>query len=297
MKLLLRCCLATVVALSAAVGAQAQPKNPEKLLIATFDKADTFELFSLDPLPSRIKPKETFHNWKVLGSMSIRDIETRKKLITALLHSIEEAEDSKPGPEFTPKDGIRATTLFGTKVLVVDLVLSFDGTQGELYIGGKKDRTFTLTTEPQAVFDKVLTDEKVPLPPVPKKEDPLPGFPQILYNADFLEVVGHDKRPLLSVVKTEYDKDKKEIVWLLEAQNDLTYEDYIIIRTLWENGTGAAAKPPVVHFFNKDHVSLYTRELKEEGKLRNAKKGDCIRLILDASNGFPEATLMEFRAP
>jgi hypothetical protein len=287
----LKTCLAAIFALSLTVGAHGQ-KAKEPNVKDALQKADLFELYSLDPNPTKVKPKESFHGWKVLGNVTVRDADSRKKLVDAFVKSNLNS-DGKTVGIFAPRHGIRI--YYEGKIY--DFVISFEGLQAELYEGDNKLPSIPLTKAPQLVFDRLLRDEKVPLPPLPKKQDELPGFPKIMYNAELLDVTVRGDKPLLAIVKADYNKDKKEISWLVEVQADITFEDYVAIRNLWENGSSGGGKGPVAYFFNKDQVKLFKRDLKEEGELRNARKGDCIRIILDASDGFPDATSMEIRAP
>ena len=129
---------------------------------------------------------------------------------------------------------------------------------------------------------------------------PLPGFANILYNATCSKCPAWQDKDaaFLKIVKVdEYDKEKKEISWLVEAQSDIAYEDYLAILNAWHNDYNPGAKGPIAHFFGKDHVKLFTRDLKEVGDLRNAKKGDRIRLTLEVGTGFDDATSMEIRRP
>lgn len=274
------------------------------ILKEALEKGDMFELYSLDPNPQKEKPENAFRGWKVLGKTPLKG-DTRKMLLDALVKGVAENKGVAE-PTFHPRHGIRV--VYEGKNY--DVVIDFDSLHGQYFIGDVKERTggFLVTKAPAAAFDKVLKDAKVQLAEAPKTEEekkepvrlpdePLPGFPQIMYNGTVLQVPGRDDKPLLKIVKAEYDKDKKMIVWLVELQADVDYESWINIHHAWQNDEGDLSHGPAAFFFDKDRVQLFVREMKEQGQLRNGKKGDRIRLILDASEGFPEATYMEIRRP
>jgi hypothetical protein len=123
----------------------------------------------------------------------------------------------------------------------------------------------------------------------------LPGFPDIKYDASLLEPRGEDGKPLLKIIRAQYLEDRKLIVWLLELQTDIGFEELRTIDAKWYN-VGASVGP-VALFFDKDRVALYFRELKHDGKLYEGKKGDCIRIVLDGSKGFPVAASMQISRP
>lgn len=284
---------------------QAEPVLPNRvpaILMEALEKGDSFELYSLGP--TKDESKEGFHGWKVLGKTAVKEDQTRKKLVEALNKGALENQGINPTKEFPPRLGIRV--VYEGKPY--DFALNFDSFKTEWFIDGNKTKgAFRVTKSPQAEFEKVLKEAKVALAEPPKTDEkkepvrlpdaPLPGFPEITYNGTVLEVPGRDDKPLLKIVKAEYDKDKKMIVWLVELQNDIDYESWINIHHAWQNDEGDLSHGPAAFFFDKDRVQLYAREMKEQGQLRNGKKGDRIRLILDASEGFPEATFMEIRRP
>ena len=292
-------CFAALAAAALLVGnVRADNALPDKLKEA-LEKSTVFELYSLEPTR---KLGNDFQFWKSLGSVIIADPATLGKISKALETAVEEQKDNAAGA-FVPRHGLRIA--YDGKAY--DIVISFETNQAQAFYLDKRVN-FQLSKTAQPLFDQLLIEAKVPLGQrgrvgIPKEgakkaDDPLPGFPEITYNASALEVVGHDDRQLLKITKVELDKDKKQIVWLVQALVDITYEDYVAIRNAWENGAGPEAnKGPACHFFDSERVSLYTRDLKEEGKLRNAKKGDCIRLILDIGEGFPKAASMEIRQP
>jgi hypothetical protein len=130
------------------------PKSARSIL----EKADRFELFSLDPNAPKLKPGQGFHRWKVLGKTLIKEKKLQETIMSALARGIAE----QPGAIadcFKPRHGIRAVR----RKEHVDLVICFECFQ--VLVLGEKEASKVLTTRsPQPVFDKVLTQAKVPLP-------------------------------------------------------------------------------------------------------------------------------------
>jgi hypothetical protein len=292
---------AGLVLLTSTVQAQL-PNRVPPILMEALEKGKQFELYSLDPA-AKDTSKEGFADLKVLGKTSVKDDETRKKLIEALSKGAQDNQGINPTKEFPPRQGIRVVYEGKT----YDFALNFDSFKTEFYIDGKRQGGFRVTKSPQSVFEKVLKDAKVQTAEAPKPEEkkepvrladaPLPGFPNILYNGTLVEVPGRDDKPLLKIIKADYDKDKKVIVWLVELQTDIEYDSFLNIHKAWQNDEGTLSKGPAAFFFDKDRVQLYMHDLKEQGQLRNGKKGDRIRLLLDVGDGFPDATYMEIRRP
>jgi hypothetical protein len=121
----------------------------------------------------------------------------------------------------------------------------------------------------------------------------LPGFPDITYTASVLEPLGADGKPLLKIVRSDYLEDPKLVVWLLELQTDIGFEEKKLIDMQWI-GVGLS-KGPLAFFFDPDRVAINSFELKVIGKLYEGKQGDRIRMILEAPQGFPGAKSMEVR--
>ena len=131
------------------------------------EKAEKFELISLDPSRSADKPKDTFHGWKVLGRTVVKDAETRKQLVAALRKGIE--ENTRGGDAMTlancfdPRHGVRVTD--GDKS--VELVICFRCYQIQVYVDGFRLQggLMPTTKTQQAVFDQALQRARVPLAP------------------------------------------------------------------------------------------------------------------------------------
>jgi hypothetical protein len=124
---------------------------------AILDKADSFELLSLDPMRDK-EVKDGFHGWKVLGKTEVKDADTRKGLVAALAKG---AADNKGEVArcFNPRHGIRATH----DKKAVDLVICFECLQVRVYPDKGEGEGFLTTAKPQAEFDKVLKAADVPL--------------------------------------------------------------------------------------------------------------------------------------
>jgi hypothetical protein len=158
---MISCFIAVCMALALLPGCvRADNKIPDKVKEA-LDKAESFDLYSLDPTRLKLDevPKDAFHGRKVLGKTTVKDAETRKKLLAALEKGIAENKGEVAGC-FNPRHGIRVTHDGKT----YDLVICFECFSAEVYDGDKKDGSFLVTNSPQPAFNKVLTDAKVPLP-------------------------------------------------------------------------------------------------------------------------------------
>lgn len=144
----------------------AEPRNkiPHELQ-AILKQADQFELLSLNPteLPQDTIPKDSFHDWEVLGQTIVKNAETRKQLIAAFKKGVEENEGIVAAC-FTPRHGFRVT--HGSKT--ADFVICFECLQVHAYIGDQWEKSFLITASPQDLFDSVLKEAKVSLAEKPK---------------------------------------------------------------------------------------------------------------------------------
>jgi hypothetical protein len=125
---------------------------------AALEKADQFELLSLDPDRRQEKPKDDFHGWKVLGRTQVKDADTRKKLVAALKKGVG-ANDGAVANCFNPRHGIRAVHEGKT----IDFAICFECLQVKAYAEEKREGGFLTTGSPQPVFDQVLREAGVPL--------------------------------------------------------------------------------------------------------------------------------------
>jgi hypothetical protein len=126
---------------------------------AALETAGEWELYSLDPKRQTDPPKDAFHGWKVLGKATVKEADTRKKLLAALDKG---AADNKgiAAACFNPRHGIRVKA--GDKT--IDVVVCFECFSASVYTGDERTGSFLTTASPQPALDKVLTDAKVPLP-------------------------------------------------------------------------------------------------------------------------------------
>ena len=150
--------LLALFALSPAARAEDKENKIPDDLQALLEKADQFELLSLSPEEPKEKPKDGFHGWQVLGKTSVKDAETRKKLVAALQKGVAE-NDGTVARCFNPRHGIRVTQDGKT----ADFVICFECYQVKAF-AADKPASFLVTRSPQPAFDAVLTEAKVPLP-------------------------------------------------------------------------------------------------------------------------------------
>ena len=122
------------------------------------DKAETFELYSLDPKPA--KDVNGFHDYKVLGKTLVKDAKVREGIVAALYKGIADTDGTVAGC-FNPRHGIRA----GADGQTADLVICFECLSMQAYLDGKRDGGALTTGGPQTTFDKVLRDAGVPRSP------------------------------------------------------------------------------------------------------------------------------------
>ncbi len=139
--------------------ARADDKPSSKDLKALFEKAETLELFSLDPGADVKEPdvKKGFHGWRILGKTAIKDAKTRKKIVEALYKGLEQS-DGTAALCFNPRHGLRATVDGKT----ADVVICFECLQMQ-FVLGEASMTETTTTTPEKVLNEVLTGAGVPL--------------------------------------------------------------------------------------------------------------------------------------
>src|SRR5262245_44881959 len=115
------CCLALAAALAAPLAAEARDKDnkfPDDVL-KVLEKADSYELLSLDPGVKGVKGG--FHGWKVLGKTTVKDKKVRGQVLAALKKGVADS-DGRVAKCFIPRHGVRAT--HGGKT--VELVICFE---------------------------------------------------------------------------------------------------------------------------------------------------------------------------
>jgi hypothetical protein len=124
------------------------------------EKAEQIVLLSVDPEKPETVPPNDFHGWKVLGKTSITDPEVRRDLMDAFKKGV---DDYKPGPIpacFNPRHGIQAS--YNGKT--VDFIICFQCEQLGSLVNGKDSYGLRTTRSAQPIFNKILTEAKVPLP-------------------------------------------------------------------------------------------------------------------------------------
>lgn len=115
--------------------------------VTILEQADQFELIGLNPSP--LRGGAGFYGHAILEKTEIKDKETRKKLISALMASMRESRGDV-AMCFNPRHGIRATSKGGH----ADLVICFECLQAKLY--GESKGKFLITASPQKLFDEAL---------------------------------------------------------------------------------------------------------------------------------------------
>jgi hypothetical protein len=129
------------------------------------EKPEQFELLSLDPSRfEKRRPKEEFHCWRILGSMTVKDRESQNELVTALKKCVVESKRLVAGC-FNPRHGIRVIQDGKT----YDLVICFECLQVLVYLNEnnlKPDNNFLIRDSSQSaesLLNRVLMKQKIPL--------------------------------------------------------------------------------------------------------------------------------------
>jgi hypothetical protein len=162
-QMLLSLPVALVIGLSAQVAGQ-DNKIPDQAR-AILEKAMQFDLLSIGHDPSPKKPTEDFHGWPVIGKTTIKDPNTRKRLVAALEKGVEENKGDVMKC-FNPRHGIRVTH----GGMTADFVICFECFQVMVYLAGEKERRFLITDSPAPVFNQTLQQSNVPLAREPGKK-------------------------------------------------------------------------------------------------------------------------------
>jgi hypothetical protein len=156
--------LIAAVAAALAAGLAAPDKDPKAALppeaLKALDQAKALELYSLDPGPTKEKPADAFHGFKVLGKTTVKADEARKALAAAVLKGVADS-DGSVADCFEPRHGVRA--VYDGKTY--DFVICFHCAQIELYAGDKQLATTPTAATPEPALDKLLKDAGVPLAP------------------------------------------------------------------------------------------------------------------------------------
>jgi hypothetical protein len=129
------------------------------------EKADSFELYSLEPLLDPKTGEEDYdlngagdrlHGWRILGKMTVSEEATRRELIDELKKGLGKKTGSKC---FDPRHAIRRTN----DGKPVDLLICFECGYIELYVDGKCVGGLTPIGANPSAFNEVLRKAGVPL--------------------------------------------------------------------------------------------------------------------------------------
>jgi hypothetical protein len=162
-QMLLSLPVALVIGLSAQVAGQ-ENKIPDQAR-AILENASQFELLSIGHGPFPKNPPEDFHGWPVIGKTTIKDPNTRNRLIAALEKGVEENKGDSMKC-FNPRHGIRVARDGKT----ADFVICFECYQVMVYVAGEKEQRFLITASPAPVFNQTLQHSNVPLAREPEKK-------------------------------------------------------------------------------------------------------------------------------
>jgi hypothetical protein len=135
------------------------PDAVERLL----DKADTFELYSLDGDTDKngkfVPAKDGFHGCKEVGKIEVKDKAKRQQIADAVRLG---AEDN-PGYWKPPRIPHHALRLKEGE-MTIDLVFGFQDYSVQVFENGEKKKGFATSPDPQKLFDAMLTEGGIKLP-------------------------------------------------------------------------------------------------------------------------------------
>jgi hypothetical protein len=134
---------------------------------ALLRSARQLEVFSIDPDRAKRKPGEGFHDWKVLGSTTVRDERVVKKVVAAVFA----AREKRGGDSyacFEPRHAIRVKQ--GDRVL--DLLICFECLNYTFWDEqGRRSGVRYSDDSPAPILDRILKSAGVPLAEKPKKKE------------------------------------------------------------------------------------------------------------------------------
>ena len=122
-----------------------------------FEKAESFELYSLNPA---VEAKTGFHGSLVLGKLTLKGDDA--KAVREAIEKGAKDSDGRVAKCFVPRHGIR--------VGEIDLVICFQCLQAHVHQGEKMTDSFPTTSAPAAVLNKFLAAAGIPLPEQPRKK-------------------------------------------------------------------------------------------------------------------------------
>jgi hypothetical protein len=118
------------------------------------ERADRFELLSLDPNIQLRVAEEDFHGYRVLETVVIADPEIREKLVSDFRKAVAENQGVAAAC-FNPRHGIRVTR----NEKRADFVICFQCDQVQVY--GEVRAEFLITNSAEKLFDSVLRSKGV----------------------------------------------------------------------------------------------------------------------------------------
>jgi len=121
------------------------------------ENGEEFELLSLEPTST--DRDDSFHHWKILGTMQINDLATRKAIIEEFVAGV--SRNVSAYSCFDPRHGIRVTW----KGVTHDFVICFHCQQIEWYHGSHEAKWILITGDPESAFDAILKRAGIPLAP------------------------------------------------------------------------------------------------------------------------------------
>ena len=123
---------------------------------AILEQADQFELLSLNPDHQQKAAEGDFHGYTILGTAVVKDIETRKKLVSTFEKAVTENQGIVAAC-FNPRHGIRVAR----NGKHADFVICFECYHA--YVSGDVYGEFLITSSAQPLFDSVLHSSGVPV--------------------------------------------------------------------------------------------------------------------------------------
>lgn len=150
--------IGVIVSVTGVTTAKEDSLTPIEQTILALQKGTDPVLYSLDP-DAKADKNDALHGWKILGSTPLKDAETSKKIREQLEKNL--SDPKAVGAKcFDPRHAVQITH----DKKKYDLVICFACHWIYVYCEGKNiGRLAMARAGNQALFDKVLTDAKVPL--------------------------------------------------------------------------------------------------------------------------------------
>jgi hypothetical protein len=146
-----------VVVVAAGVWFMIRTQNSSDPMRA-LDEADQYELYSILPGPDPQVSKAEFHQYPVLGKISVNDQAARERLTNVLKAAARAGHGKKC---FAPRHGIRVVKGETT----TDFVICFECNHVYIWRNGDQAGGFTVGSTPQPVFDEILNAAGIQLAP------------------------------------------------------------------------------------------------------------------------------------